>query len=288
MRRRERAIRLLPAPLKRVAKAVRAKVDPVYVGLYRRREGYGGVIPPGEVRARAGWPNVHTYVAGGRYSAEQLDAALATIGTSFKDYESILDFGSGAGRVLAHAARRARPGASFTGSDVDAEAIEWAREHRPEASWAVNSAEPPLSFDDERFDLVYSISVFTHLDEQLQLRWLDELRRVMKPGGVALLTTHGRAEFESYRTGNVVSGSLSCIRRVAAHGSLDATGFVHEPYERSTWTRKDFPGTDTSFGLAFHSEDYVRRVWGERFEVLELLPRALAQRQDVVVVKKPA
>jgi SAM-dependent methyltransferase len=38
---------------------------------------------------------------------------------------------------------------------------------------------------------VYALSVFTHLDESQQLSWIAELRRVTKPGGLVLFTTHG-------------------------------------------------------------------------------------------------
>jgi SAM-dependent methyltransferase len=270
-----------------MAKDARAVVDPLFVLAYRTRSGFRGAIPPGPIRARAGWPNVRSYVVGGRFSAMELDGALASVGRSLPEFEAILDFGAGAGRVLSHVAQRGRQGGDFHGTDVDCEAIEWARRHRPEASWQVNAAEPPLSFADERFDLVYSISIFTHLDEALQWRWLIDLRRVLRPGGLALLTVHGEHEFDAYRNGTVVSGTPDCARRVALHGSLEEAGFIHEPYTRSVWTRKDLPGTDASFGLAFHSEDYIQRRWSEQFQVRKILPRALAERQDIVVLEKP-
>jgi len=282
----ERAIRLLPPPVKRLAKDLRHTIDPLYVALYRRRSGYDGLIPPGHLRARAGWPNVDSFVEGGRGTTEQLEAGLLRVGRSFHDFDAILDFGAGCGRVLPHVVQRGRESAEFHGSDVDEEAIRWAGERRPEASWSINGPEPPLPFDDEKFDLVYSVSIFTHLDEELQLRWLADVKRVLRPGGIALLTTHGEDEFEAYRTGRVVSNTPSCVRRVALHGSLGAERFIHESYVQSRWTSKDFPGTDSTFGLAFHSEDYVRDVWGEHFEILAIVPRAIASRQDIVVARK--
>src|SRR3546814_6253266 len=47
---------------------------------------------------------------------------------------------------------------------------------------------PPLAFADESFDLVYALSVFTHIPLELQRDWLDELRRVLVPGGYLLCT----------------------------------------------------------------------------------------------------
>jgi hypothetical protein len=82
VKRRERAIRLLPPPVKRVAKDVRTSIDPLYVALYRRRSGYGGLIPPGEPRARTGWPNVDSFVEGGEGTASQLESALEKVGRS--------------------------------------------------------------------------------------------------------------------------------------------------------------------------------------------------------------
>jgi len=286
VKRRERAIRLLPPPAKRLAKDLRHTIDPLYVALYRRRSAYEGLIPPGHLRARTGWPNVGSFVEGGRETTEELEAGLSRVGRSFHDFDAILDFGAGCGRMLPHVVQRGRESAELHGSDVDEEAIRWAGKHLPQASWSVNGPEPPLPFDDEKFDLVYSVSIFTHLDEALQLRWLADVERVLRPDGIALLTTHGEEEFEAYRTGRVVSNTPSCARRVAVHGSLSDERFIHEPYVQSRWTSKDFPGADSTFGLAFHSEDYVRDVWDARLEILDILPRAVASRQDVVVARK--
>ena len=51
----------------------------------------------------------------------------------------------------------------------------------------------PLAYADDTFDLVYALSVFTHLTEDLCEAWMDELYRIVKPGGAAIVTTHGGA-----------------------------------------------------------------------------------------------
>src|SRR5947208_884804 len=76
----------------------------------------------------------------------------------------------------------------------------------------VNGLAPPLAFDDASFDLVYALSVFTHLTGDLQVAWRDELRRVLRPGGRLLITTHGRSyvprldveERERFESGELV------------------------------------------------------------------------------------
>jgi SAM-dependent methyltransferase len=54
-----------------------------------------------------------------------------------------------------------------------------------------NRLDPPLPYPDERFDLVYALSVFTHLTESQQRSWSAELHRVTRTCGYVLFTTHG-------------------------------------------------------------------------------------------------
>jgi SAM-dependent methyltransferase len=55
----------------------------------------------------------------------------------------------------------------------------------------------PLPYRDGQFDFVYGLSVFTHLSFDLQLRRAAEIHRILEPGGVALLTFHGRRSWAS-------------------------------------------------------------------------------------------
>lgn len=286
MNRLERAVRLLPAPAKATVKVARHAVDPALVSVYRRRTGETAPIPPSAIRARAGLPGVSDYLGGGAATSEEIDRALAHVGKRIADFDAVLDYGSGAGRVLRFVAERGRPGARFAGTDVDSGAIAWANEHLPGIDWRVNRYRPPLPFGDAEFDLVYSVSIFSHLDEALQFAWLDEIARVTRPGGLGLLSFHGPYAYEQCRTGRVVSNGPSCARRVAAHGALDQERFIYEAYDVGRWNRRDFPGIDDTFGMTFHSHDYVRDTWARGFEVIDVLPRALGGWQDLPLLRR--
>ena len=111
----------------------------------------------------------------------------------------MLDFGCGCGRVTRNWAGLS--GVQVAGTDLSRPAVDWCRRHLPFARFEENGLEPPLVFDDESFDLVYALSVFTHLTADLQLAWRDELRRVLRPGGFLLVTTHGRVVPAASRAG---------------------------------------------------------------------------------------
>jgi len=50
-----------------------------------------------------------------------------------------------------------------------------------------NSSIPTLPVEDNSVDCIAAWSVFTHI-ETFELHWLAELRRILRPGGLALLT----------------------------------------------------------------------------------------------------
>ena len=98
----------------------------------------------------------------------------------------VLDFGSSSGRVLRHLHTYA--GAEVTGVDIGVQAVAWARHHLP-FPVVQGTVLPTLPFADASFDVIFAGSVFTHID-QGEEAWLAELRRVLKPDGVALVTFH--------------------------------------------------------------------------------------------------
>jgi SAM-dependent methyltransferase len=228
---------------------------------------------------------VKAFAESGFEAAAELAAALGLAGgRSPADCSSVLDLGCGSARVLPHMAALA-PEAACAGCDIDAAAISWAAQHHPGIDWRRSGFQPPLPFADGQFDLIYSISVFSHLDARLQDAWLSELARVLAPDGVALLSVHGGHAFEQFRTGAVATGW--CPRSAFSRAELAPGEFVFVPYRRSVWNAGELPGVDGDYGLAFHGGDYLRSHWGAWFEIAGVAERGMTAWQDIVVCLKP-
>lgn len=139
-----------------------------------------GALPPVSLRVKvAGTPLAFNYIDGGLKAVQSIDLILRAAGSSLDGQRSILEFGCGCGRVLS-CLKRTR---GVAGCDVNRDLVKWVRRHLPEIDARVNGLEPPLPWADGSFDLVFALSVFTHLPEQIALRWMAELSRVIKPGG---------------------------------------------------------------------------------------------------------
>ena len=143
-------------------------------------------------------------------------------GLDVNAFSKVLDFGCGCGRVIRH--WKAVTGAKLYGIDYNPELINWCRQNLHFAEFGVDRAGVPLNFAEGTFDFIYSISVFTHLTERGQRFWMDEIMRILKPGGHMLFTVHGlsrlndlsleqRQIFESGSpviVGSQYSGTNSC------------------------------------------------------------------------------
>jgi SAM-dependent methyltransferase len=138
----------------------------------------------------AGSDDLGVFLRLGRAGAELVKEMPARHGRPLSALGRVLDFGCGCGRVVRHLADT---GAEIHGCDANPHAVRWCQTHLPFGKYAVNPLAPPLPYPDAHFGLVFAFSVFTHLPVDLQTAWMAELRRVIAPGGFAIITTHGDA-----------------------------------------------------------------------------------------------
>ncbi len=212
----------------------------------------GSPLPPARLLFLVqGTRNVQEFLTDGRATALEVMEVLKANGVEIGSLRAILDFGCGCGRVIRHF--RAIPGVRLHGTDYNHELIEWCKRKLRFAQFQVNGLSPPLGYETEQFDFIYALSVFTHLPESLQLPWMSELSRVLRPGGYLLMTTHGECylpymseeERKRFRSGRLVvreAGSAGSNRFFTAHPpeyvktllppDLSIVGFVPETRRR--------------------------------------------------------
>jgi SAM-dependent methyltransferase len=110
---------------------------------------------------------------------------------SLKSFRSVLDFGSGVG-VLEPEIHRTLPAAHVTAAEFDPDATELCRDTDLHGATLVPlSPEPASELAPNAFDMVLASDVFPRLDAKKQDVWLEELHRVMEPGGYAVITVLG-------------------------------------------------------------------------------------------------
>jgi SAM-dependent methyltransferase len=224
-------------------------------------------LPPASLRYRVhGTPDVEGFLNVGKKWSRIIEATLEKIGKDFDSFQNVLDFGCGCGRTLIWFANRSRSPRLY-GTDIDTEAISWCRANLDSARFSVNDPLPPLEYPSETFDLVYAISVFTHLDEGYQFSWLNELKRVTRPEGIVLLTVHGRHAWEDLPREDVVDIESKGFKFIASN---TMKGIFPEWYQN-----------------AYHSEEYVLDRYSKYFDVLAYIPKGMSDLQDVVILQKP-
>jgi SAM-dependent methyltransferase len=113
-----------------------------------------------------------------------------------------LDVGCGTGLLGIAAEPFLIPNGHYVGIDVSKKDIDFCRRHYPAPMYefihfdvnnpayapAQQNQRIPWPLDDQRFDLVTALSVWTHLNEADAMFYFAEVGRVLKPGGKALMT----------------------------------------------------------------------------------------------------
>lgn len=168
--------------------------------------------------------------------------------------------------------------------DVDDQAIRWLKANHPEIDARVNPFAPPAPFESATFDLLCSISIFTHLSPASQRAWLAEVARLLQPGGLAVLTTLGPKLRETWAAGHRAGITARQIELLRSSPPLDEVGNLFVPEEQSFWNSWRFRGVGPDYGLAFWDHRHIEDVWSEWFDVLDIFPAAMNWQQDAVVV----
>jgi SAM-dependent methyltransferase len=180
---------------RRIVRALRRRNRmPLYNIGYRLAGSLDGYpLPPAHlVDLVIGTRELAWYQLGGLFMHQAIAACLRRNGTPIESVGSMLDFGCGCGRISRWWAAL-RDQCEIWGCDYNPALVAWCQQELSGiAQYRVNQADPPLEFPDGKFEFVYAYSVFTHFAVNRQLPWFREMARVVKPGGLLLVTVHGR------------------------------------------------------------------------------------------------
>jgi SAM-dependent methyltransferase len=243
----------------------------------RDRRGAAGpaqeIAPPARLRWRVhGGLDRNEYLETGKALARDIQDLCTLADRDFSSFNDVLDFGSGCGRVVQNfRSNTGKPALHAT--DIDSDLVGWGRSNLHGIQWGVNEHRPPLPFDDDSFDLIYGISVFTHLDEDYQHAWLRELYRVARLGATLILTVHGE---------HVMSG-LRLLDN-SYEDEIRERGFAYISLSRGRFKADGFPDF---YQTAFHTKKYVYSEWSAYFDVVDYVERGIGDHQDAVVLRKP-
>jgi ubiquinone/menaquinone biosynthesis C-methylase UbiE len=116
-------------------------------------------------------------------------AILKKITPVIKD-KKLLDIGIGAGRTTKFLLEISR---DYTGIDYTARSAELAQKKFPSANILCCDARDLRRFEDATFDFVlFSFNAIDYMIHDDRMKVLREIRRVLKPGGLFMFSTHNR------------------------------------------------------------------------------------------------
>jgi SAM-dependent methyltransferase len=216
-----------------------------------------------------------SYMASGRSAMDVIMAALLTAKTS--RIERILDLPCGGGRVTRHL-RAFFPDAQIWAADLAEAKQEFVIDtfgcYRPEPNNDFRASSP------RPYDLIFVGSLLTHFDEMRFRRSLDWFGDALAPGGIAVITLHGRYcdFFQRQRYQMIAPEQWESVAAQYAR-----TGFGYEPYRDES----GFHGA-LSYGISYSRPSFVFGHLEQRddLRIIGYHERAWNAHQDAVVFWK--
>lgn len=256
-------------------------------------------FPPSELMANvSGLQNERDFASHGA----DIYRALSIASTKpLSECRSILDFGCGCGRLArmfkGHLGR-------IAGCDIDSRHVEWVNNNLPFMEAKLSKVVPPIPYADNEFEVIISISIFTHLTEHSQDQFLAELHRVCQPEGRLFLTVHGQRALSRALSEPAIRSMLDMDDQrfqiaqrdfqenrhafVLQHGHLTTDSENLSVFERIRgflFGTKKVVTEKFEYGITFVPEDYLRAHWGKWFDIIGYHHGGIHDFQDIVVLK---
>lgn len=204
------------------------------------------------------------YLADGWRTLSELMLLLEAVDRPLLKTRHFLEFASGHGRFTRHLVK-ALGAEQVTVSDVVKDAVDFSC-NTFNVQGFLSSTTPENLVWTQKYDVVFVLSLFSHLPQRTWTRWLNCLYAGVAPGGVLVFSTHGA---EATQRQNV---------------ALDAEGFYFAPSSESLAIDAQ------EYGTAFTSESFVRARIAENMgadKLIRTAPMHFWNHQDAYVVCRP-
>jgi SAM-dependent methyltransferase len=203
------------------------------------------------------------YFADGWRTLSELMVLLEEVDKPLLKTGSFLEFASGHGRFTRHLVK-AIGAQRVTVSDVVSDAVLFSSQTFGVRGFHSSLVPEQVVFP-QRYDVVFVLSLFSHLPQSTWSRWLKCLYEGVAPGGVLVFSTHG---LKAAKHDNV---------------TLDAQGFFFAPSSESLAIDVE------QYGTTFTSEDFVLSQIEQTLGANVLEHKALLQfwnHQDAYVLRR--
>jgi SAM-dependent methyltransferase len=252
---------------------------------YFKRKQYEGVLPgfpddTVQIRFTGSAGELMLWESFGVYRLLRMLAAEH--GRHVPDCRAILDFGCGWGRIMRFFLKDVVADRLW-GIDANPEAVEICRRNDRWSRFEEVTPSGPTAFADGTFDLVYSFSVFSHFSEDMHVRWLEEIHRILQPGGLFLATTRPRDFIEQ--------SVLDRIRRPLSRHPEAIAGLFGDTrrwlaaYDEGQYCYEPLPGV-VGWGETCIPRAYVLRHWTKYFTILDYIDDPSRCSQTVIVARR--
>ena len=214
---------------------------------------------------------------GSMYYADLVIGALEQVGAELPPAAAILDFGCSSGRVI-RVLKAYNAAYNCYGCDPNGEAIGWAQQNLPGIDFRISPLRPPLSYAPGHFDLLFAISIWSHMNQKSARGWLAEMRRIVKAGGLFLLTFHGLSSVSYYTTNRLHDPHLMQRMR----GNLLRKGFsFFDRFGKSG----DWGVRDSEWGEAYMSLRWLEENTKNDWQCLYYQAGLVEGNQDLAVLR---
>lgn len=201
---------------------------------------------------------------------------LRDAGHPFERFTSILDFGCGVGRFIFAFRQELAAHQKLHGCDVYEPCANWCQQNIDFCAVKKTQIDPPLPYENGQFDLVYALSVYTHLRLDMQFRWAWEIHRILRPGGVLFATFHGPVFMPVFYETHRANARVGEFYSFGDDGLFAYLNFRNK--------KEDEGQVDVA---SAHNISFFRQQFSG-FDILRRVPQSrLAGGQDLYIIRKP-